>query len=114
MDVESFCDQFTKIWMQYRDSMLAKRFTWTERYDLELQQMLEHGEITKEEFGVKWLELWGYANTLPLINMIDVIHSSCDAFNYVPESEWEIDENQLRLEVANAIAVYKSTNNKQE
>ncbi len=53
MDVETFCDRFTKVWMRYRDAVSAKQLTWTERYDLKVQDDLKRGEITKEGFRVK-------------------------------------------------------------
>ena len=106
MDANTFCDKFTKIWIAYRDTRLAKQDEWTERYDLKLTRALKEGEITLEEFDTQWRDLWGYADIEPLIDMVDRIHSSCAVFYEFPEEDFEIDENQLRFEVANELAAY--------
>jgi hypothetical protein len=64
----------------------------------------KRGELTEEEFSEKWDSLWGYDTELQ--SMVDRIHTACYLLRPIPEAPCEIGEQQLRSEVAEALATY--------
>ena len=108
VDVEAFQREFFFMWKADRDEEYAKRDTWPERYDLQLVDAHSRGEITSEEFEIKWVELFGYAEYRDLREMLDRVFTACDVFDPKPESEFDINEAQLRTEVAGNLATYQA------
>jgi hypothetical protein len=108
-DPEAFCLEFTALWTQDVDEQYALAASWPEPYDKQLLAAREQGEISQEEFSRRWSELWGYAEDVPYVELLDKIHSACAVFDPQPRFEWEIDEAQLRADVARDVALYKAT-----
>ena len=100
---QTFCAKFTKLWIKNRDddyaNQVLKKAEWPEPYDEMLIASFQRGEISGSEFRRASAELWGYAQDLEFQETIDAIHSACSVFAPDPEMEWEINEEQLRLEV---------------
>ena len=108
-DPEAFCNEFIALWVQDIDEEGARATTWPEPYDKQLLAARERGEISQEEFSRRWSELWGYAEDVPYVELLDKIHSACEVFDPQPRFEWEIDEAQLRADVARDVALYKAS-----
>ncbi|MFB8794879.1 MAG: hypothetical protein U7126_11820 [Microcoleus sp.] len=110
MSAEQFSSDFTTLWMSFRDEQYKIKDTWDKRYDLELLEHLQKGELTSEEFTQKSRELMGTTEIFEFINMVDAIHSACHVFNPFPGPifEGEITEEQLRAEVQALITNYQS------
>ncbi len=108
MKSQNFCAKFTRLWIQNRDSQerayAKKKADWPEPYDEVLVASFQRGEISGSEFRQASADLWGYADILEFQETIDAIHSACSVFAPEPEMEWEISEEQLRQEVAEAFA----------
>ncbi len=113
VDGETFCREFSSLWKADRDEEYAKRDAWAERYDLQLVDAHGRGEISSEEFERKWVELFGYAEYKDLVEMLDRIFTACDVFDPEPERELEIDEAQLKNEVALHLGAYEAVKAKQ-
>jgi hypothetical protein len=109
IDAESFCQKFSSLWKIDRDEQESQRNSWSERYDLQLIDAFQRKEIMAEEFERKWVELHGYGEYKHLLEMVDKIFTACDAFNPKPESEYEIDEVELRNELRTQFANYETT-----
>lgn len=107
---EQFSDDFTTLWMNFRDEQDKLKDTWDKRYDLELIERFQKGELTGEQYTQKSRELMGTTDIFEFINMVDAIHSACHVFNPFPgpRLEWEITEEQLKAEVQSLIANYQS------
>ena len=110
MSAEQFSSDFTTLWMSFRDEQYKIKDTWDKRYDLELLERLQKGELTSEEFTQESRELMGTTEIFEFINMVDAIHSACHVFNPFPGPifEGEITEEQLRAEVQALITNYQS------
>ena len=113
VDGETFCREFCPLWRADRDEQYAERDTWADRYDLQLTDAHNRGEISSEEFERKWVELFGYAEYKHLLEMLDRIFTACDVFDPEPEREFDIDEGQLKSEVASHLATYETAKTKQ-
>jgi hypothetical protein len=109
VSVEQFCDDFTDLWIEFRDKTEEVSQTWDERYDLKLIESRLCGEITPDDFSKQYLELWGITEISDFCNMVNAIHSMCSAYNPLPKSDWEINEDQLRAEVAASITNYENS-----
>lgn len=103
-----FCDQFTRLWVENRDRTLAKKATWSQPYDEMLLAAFQRGEISTDEFQNEYAKLWGYADDIEFQTMIDALHSACMCWDPSPELDWEIDDEQLRQEVGDALAAYQN------
>jgi hypothetical protein len=110
---ETFCQEFCSLWKADRDEQYADRNSWAERYDLQLIEAHGRGDISSEEFERKWVELFGYAEYKHLLEMLDRIFTACDVFDPEPEREIDIDEPQLKSEVATHLAAYETAKTKQ-
>ena len=113
VDGETFCTKFCSLWRIDRDEEWSKVETWSERYDLQLTEAYNRGDISGEEFQQKWRELFDSESYQDLAAMTDRIFTACDVFHTEPEAEYEIDKTQLRREVAEHLAVYESAKPKQ-
>lgn len=112
VDVETFCERFRSLWKADRDEEWSKRDAWSERYDIQLTEAYNRGDITGEEFQQKWRELFDSESYENLSAMIDRIFTACDVYQVEPEAEYEIDELELRREVAEHLAAYKALKTK--
>ena len=54
VDGETFCEKFSSLWRVDRDEEWSKVETWTERYDLQLTEAYNCGDISGDEFQQKW------------------------------------------------------------
>ena len=61
IDASSLNGQFLPLWRQDRDHEEVLRRSWPRRYDIELQHMLANGEISSEEFGGRFRDLFHYS-----------------------------------------------------
>ena len=113
VDGETFCTKFSSLWRVDRDEEWSKVETWSERHDLQLTEAFNRGDITGEEFQQKWRELFGSESYADLASMTDRIFTACDVFQVEPDTEYEIDETELRREVAEHLASYESAKPKQ-
>ncbi|MFQ4142115.1 hypothetical protein [Chlorogloeopsis sp. ULAP02] len=107
--VEDFCSDLTTLWMNYRDIQESIKKTWDEPYDQKLVEARLRGELTAEEFGKLYSELWGLTEMMDFSRMINGVHSACSAFSPSPEYEWEMDEQQLGSEVQTLLTNYQKT-----
>lgn len=105
--VQTFRTKFTKLWMQERDNSYAKKADWPEPLDELLTASFQRGEISGGEFRQAHADLWGYADDLEFIDTINAIHSAFSVLAPTPTLEGEIDEEQLRREVAEALATLR-------
>lgn len=113
IDIEIFCERFGSLWRADRDEEWSKRDTWAERYDLQLIEAFNRGDITGEEFQQKFAQLFESENYQDLMAMTDRVFTACDVFRVEPEAEYEIDESELRREIAEHLATYEATKAKQ-
>ncbi len=106
LTVETFCTEFTKLWMRERDAAWgvwqAKKSTWSQPYDELLLAAFQRGEMGADEFRKKYARLRDCAVD-PEFEIISPVHSACSVFMPDPELEGEIDEAQLRHEVEDAL-----------
>jgi hypothetical protein len=109
---ETFCHEFMNLWRNDRDQQYAQRNTWKERFDIQLIEAYSRKQLTDEEFSRKWEELWGYGEYEPLSEMLDKDFTACDCFSSLPENEFEIDEAQLKKEVAENLAYFEAQQTK--
>ena len=110
LDGEAFCRAFMGQWKADRDEQDALMESWPERYDLHLIEAWERGALTDQEFHHKWTELWGYTKYEPLLEMLNRVFTACDCFYPIPEGQFEIDEDQLKREVAELVRRYEERN----
>ncbi len=109
ISAEQFGLDFTTLWMSFRDEQLKIKETWDRRYDIELIERLQKGELTWEEYRQKSRQFMGTTEVIEFIQMVDAIHSACSAFNPIPGepiSPWEITQEQLRAEVQELFTNY--------
>lgn len=105
-----FDEGYSKLWIQDRDETYAKRESWPERFDLQLEAAFERGEINSEEFSKRWAELWEYANELPFVEMRDNVFTACYSLVEDPsirDPRYEYDEDQLRAYVKATLWAYE-------
>jgi hypothetical protein len=96
---EEFCKDLVELWIRFRDTQEKIKETWDKPYDRMLVTDRLNGVMTTEEFSKRYKDLWRLDEISSFSNLIDRVHSACNIFNPFPESEWEIDEQQFRLEV---------------
>lgn len=112
-DAETFCEKFSSLWRVDRDEEWSKVQNGSERPDLQLTEAFNRGDISAEAFQQKWRELFGSESYENLAAMTDRIFTACDVFRDEPEAKYEIDEAELRREVAEHLAVYEVANSKE-
>jgi hypothetical protein len=66
---------------------------------------LDNGEITKEQFEAKWRKLFRYENEKKnrLGEILNNVFTSLDVCVTEPQDTWEIDEQELRRIVEQAV-----------
>lgn len=97
--IKEFCQDLVELWIQFRNAQEKIKETWNKPYDQMLVEARLNSLITTEEFSKRYRELWGLDEISSFSDLIDRVHSACTIFNPSPEIEWEIDEQQFRLEV---------------
>lgn len=112
-DGETFCVKFGALWRADRDEEWSKVQNNSERPDLQLTKAFNRGDISAETFQQKWRELFDSESYENLAKMSDRIFTACDVFRDEPEYEYEIDEAELRREVAKHFAAYEVAKSKQ-
>ena len=113
IDVETFCKKFSSLWRVDRDEEWSKVEMLPERPDTQLTEAFHRGDITGEEFQQKFTQLFDSESYQDLAAMTDRIFTACDVFQVEPEAAYEIDETELRREVAEHLATYESAKSKQ-
>jgi hypothetical protein len=113
IDVDIFCERFSSLWRVDRDEEWSKVENLPERPDVKLTEAFNRGEISGEVFQQKWRKLFDSESYEALATMTDRIFTACDVFREEPEAEYEIDETELRREVAEHLAIYESAKSKQ-
>lgn len=103
IQAQSFCTRYIKLWANERDATDMKKAGWPLPYDEMLTSAWQRGEIDDVQFRERTAELWGYDPHLQ--DALDALHSACDCWRLSPETEWEIDEAQLRHKVEDAFAI---------
>jgi len=108
ISAEQFSDDFTTLWMSFRDQQYKVEEPDGQRYRLELIERLQKGDLTGEEFRQKYQEVMKTTEGSEFREMVDAIHSACSAFNPLPAPrlEWEITTEQLRAEVQELFTNY--------
>jgi predicted HicB family RNase H-like nuclease len=111
-----FVPAFMKLWRENRDSQSEIKRTWKEPFDQELQAAFLRKEISSEDFTDRWMKLWGICSESDreFLEMIDRVFTACDVFREEPESKYELNENQLRAFVAEALSSFLHIVAKQE
>jgi hypothetical protein len=111
VSIDQFCDDFTDLWIEFRDKTSNEaRQTWDERYDIKLIESRLRGEITPDDFSKQFRELCGLTEEIShFCDLVDPIHSMCSAYNPLPKSDWEINEDQLRAEVEASLTNYENS-----
>ena len=108
-----FCAKFTRLWVQdgaaAREVQQAKKATWSQPYDELLIAAFQRGEMSAGEFQDEYARLWGYGEDLAFQTMVDALHSAYSCWRPLPELDWEIDDAQLRREVADRLAEYRAS-----
>lgn len=104
-----FISEFTELWMTFRDDQMKIKESWDRPYDQELISERIQGKLTSEEFSEKYLELWGITEFKDFDKMINYIHSLFSSYAPEPESEWQVNEDNLRAQVTNIFQEYKSS-----
>jgi hypothetical protein len=109
-DGSTFSRNFSTLWKQDRDVEAVEGKTWIEPDDAALKSAKERGEVTDEEFKVRWIELWRQDESRRYHDMVDNIFTACSCF--VPESDsratYEYDEDQFRAYVKETLHSYQS------
>ena len=108
-----FKKRFTKQWERDRDEQLACRGSWVRRFDLELDEALKNHQITAEEYGQKYLALFGVDTEAKrlFLEFLDKLYSACDCYyeddEGGPIEEYEYTATQLREFVAGQFRDYE-------
>jgi Bacterial self-protective colicin-like immunity len=105
-----FEKKYFDLWRQDRDEQWELVQPSGERPDLVLHEALNKGEITKEQFGLQWRKLFKCENekNWRLAEILDGVFSDLDVCTDVPEEAWEINEQELRRRVEQAIKEIRS------
>ena len=102
---QEFKKKYFDLWRQDRDEERQNVQSSGERADLALITALDNGEITKEQFESQWRKLFRYENEKKkrLGEILDNVFTSLDVCATEPENTWEIDEQELRRIVEQAV-----------
>jgi Bacterial self-protective colicin-like immunity len=102
---QEFKKKYFELWKQDRDEEWQIVQSSGERADLALITALDNEEITKEQFGSQWRKLFRYENEKKnkLGEILDNVFTSLDVCETEPENTWEIDEQELRRIVEQAV-----------
>ena len=112
LHAQSFVTQFFDLRNKDVEQEGALRATWDKPYDQSLIAALERGEISKDEFGRRWEELFGWSEReKQFLDMRGRVFTACDVFVDNPQlstdPEHEYDEQQLRDVVAKELREYE-------
>ena len=90
ISAKDFDKMYSKQWETDRDKIYAREENWPRRYDIELQENLNAGKISMEEFIRQWRTLWGTTeNEVPIRYILDRIYTTCNCF-------WpDIDDSEI-------------------
>src|SRR5262245_33974379 len=102
---QEFEKKYFDLWRQDRDEEWQIVQSSGERADIALITALDTGEITKEQFESQWRKLFRYENEKKkrLGEILNNVFTSLDVCVTEPENTWEIDEQELRRIVEQAI-----------
>ncbi|HEU0178659.1 MAG TPA: colicin immunity domain-containing protein [Blastocatellia bacterium] len=102
---QKFKKQYFDLWRQDRDEEWQIVQSSGERADLALITALNNGEITKEQFESRWRQLFRYENEKKkrLGEILNNVFTSLDVCVTEPKNTWEIDEQELRRIVEQAV-----------
>jgi len=102
---QEFEKKYFDLWGQDRDEEWQIVQSSGERADLALITALDNGEITKEQFESQWRKLFRYENEKKkrLGEILNNVFTSLDVYVTKPENTWEIDEQELRRIVEQAV-----------
>jgi Bacterial self-protective colicin-like immunity len=102
---QEFKKKYFDLWGQDRDEEWQIVQSSGERADLALITALDNGEITKEQFESQWRKLFKYQNEKKkgLGEILNNVFTSLDVCVTEPENTWEIDEQELRRIVEQAV-----------
>jgi hypothetical protein len=102
---QEFEKKYFDLWRQDRDEEWQIVQSSGERTDLALITALNNGEITIEQFELQWRKLFRYENEKKkrLGEILSNVFTSLDVCVTEPENTWEIDEQELRRIVEQAI-----------
>jgi len=100
-----FEKKYFDLWRQDRDEEWQIVQSSGERADLALITAFDNGEITKEQFESQWRKLFRYENVKKkrLGEILNNMYTSLDVCVTEPENTWEIDEQELRRIVEQAV-----------
>jgi Bacterial self-protective colicin-like immunity len=102
---QEFEEKYFDLWRQDRDEEWQIVLSSGERADLALITAFDNGEITKEQFESQWRKLFRYENEKKkrLGEILNNMFTSLDVCVTEPENTWEIDEQELRRIVEQAV-----------
>jgi Bacterial self-protective colicin-like immunity len=102
---QEFEKKYFDLWRQDRDEEWQIVQSSGERADLALITALDNGEITKEQFESQWRKLFRYENEKKkrLGEILNHVFTSLDVCVIEPENTWDIDEQELRRVVEQAV-----------
>ena len=112
MHAQAFVTQFFDLRNKDVEQEGALRATWDKPYDQLLIAALEREEISKDEFGRRWEELFGWSEReKQFLDMRGRVFTACDALVDDPQlstdPEHEYDAQQLRDFVAKELREYE-------
>lgn len=112
MDAQAFVPQFFDLRNKDVEKEGALRATWDKPYDQILIAALERGDISHDEFGRRWEELFGWSEReKQFLDMRGRVFTACDAFVDNPDLSTdpahEYDAQQLRDFVAQELRAYE-------
>jgi hypothetical protein len=102
---QEFEKKYFDLWRQDRDEEWQIVQSSGERADLALITAFDNGEIAKEQFESQWRKLFRYENEKKkgLGEILNNMFTSLDVCVTEPENTWEIDEQELRRIVEQAV-----------
>ncbi len=107
INADEFCSNFTTYWIRLRDEQEKIRLTWSEPFDQKLIESRLRGEINDSEFAQRYSELWRFEGVISFYEMVDAIHSACSSYNPSPQYDWEIREEQFKVEIQQLLTSYE-------
>jgi hypothetical protein len=103
-----FVRRFLDLWARDRDEQWRTIEDRNGSAAEQLQRAFLNKQMDRKAFTKEWDKLRGKHSQQErrFLQMVDGIHSACDAFSDDPRSDWELSEDQLRSFVVKAIESY--------
>ncbi|MGL6225192.1 MAG: hypothetical protein ACRC10_01040 [Thermoguttaceae bacterium] len=105
LSASNFVDKYFALWTSDRDAEDEMTKTWDRRYDLELQDQLDRGEISRDEHKIRWRKLYDCTEVEEMVgHILDRTFTAGDCYwEDIPDEELNpplvINAEMLRAEV---------------